>query len=457
MATLITADPLQTEPVISSPTAANTPVPTLTMTPEPEPARYGEPAGCQDVSPSGDLGERFLYAEKLLGEPHGVRRRIKAQFWNPQNGKSAPAGEILSLDVQDLQWKYQLQELANAVFIAGFIPRLYKPTEGSLEMLLIPLDTGRADDTWQPYIQSYFDTDLPGLAGDEMAIPMLRLTPCRWMAAQGLAPDLEPGVQEEADWSQPDLLEAGRSFLAADTDAAFAVAKRIHWLEGDGVESPANMCGPLAWAILAEAGALPPGYGGWSKGPISFWLPDPKVDGRPWSLFPEWLYSLRYVYTPLAFEDFNADPLNPGDILYTNATRFGFDHVLLVSDTDEEGNAWSFTNIIHNKPVMDYTIRHVMLYSLRSEEEGIIRGDWSHDRRNGLTGQGGFEQFTWLWREKDIRQTAMDYIVRAGDSLPLVAMLWKTPPEEIARANGMQLSDQLEVGQTLSIPPNPLP
>jgi len=51
----------------------------------------------------------------------------------------------------------------------------------------------------------------------------------------------------------------------------------------------------------------------------------------------------------------------------------------------------------------------------------------------------------------------MDYIVRAGDSLPLVAMLWKTPPEEIARANGMQLSDQLEVGQTLSIPPNPLP
>ena len=93
---------------------------------------------------------------------------------------------------------------------------------------------------------------------------------------------------------------------------ADAVAHRIGWLDGRS-ESPALMCGPLAWAILNDARAFPPGYGGWVRTPKSFWLPKPSENGRPWSLFPPDTYTLRHFDQPLGTFDLRATPVADRD------------------------------------------------------------------------------------------------------------------------------------------------
>lgn len=458
-ATPLTASATYPPPPSPQPSATARAFPTSTPAPSPtlEPLRYGEPAGCQPAMPSADLTARMEYAEQLLGEPWALRRRAHLPFWDPGAGREMPVTEVAHLNVQDLKWKYQLQELASAAYTAGLLPWLRQVPERDLTLLLIPLHPDLLGTRWEGYIQAWFDPSASAPPGDEYTLPLLRHTPCHWMVANGLAPDLPAGLLEAADWSQPDLPSAATPFLAADTDAAFAIAREINWQPENDGESPANMCGPLVWAEEDRAAALPPGYGGWSKGSLSFWLPDPRGDGRPWNMFPPWLYRLRHVYTPIADEDFHQNPFHPGDMIYTFATRFGFDHILLVTESDAEGNTWGVSNVIHNKPVRDFTIRRILLYSLSDDSAGMYRNDWKNDRRNGLTGQGGFDVFTWAWRAKDITGEPAPYTVRAGDNLPLIASVWKTPPERIAEANGLDPSQPLTVGRELLIPPNPAP
>jgi hypothetical protein len=214
------------------------------------------------------------------------------------------------------------------------------------------------------------------------------------------------------------------------------------------------MCGPLTWAILNDAGAFPPGYGEWTDDPKSFWLPKPSVNGRPWSLFPPGTYHVERFGEALSGFDFSRYPLYPGDVLYTYSASNGFDHVLVVSEADSSGSPYSVTNLVI-KPKKEFSIQRVQLYDPQDPTAGIIRNQWAHDLVNGRTGDKGFEVFRWAWRAKDIQRQALSYNVQVGDTLPLVAARWRTPPELIAAANGLEITAALRVGQELSIPPNP--
>jgi hypothetical protein len=214
------------------------------------------------------------------------------------------------------------------------------------------------------------------------------------------------------------------------------------------------MCGPLVWSICSDAGVFPPGYGDWLSGPKSFWLPKPEVNGRPWSLFPPETYRVIHIHDPLGRYDFSILPLHPGDMLYTYSGGDGFDHVLVVTEEDEQGRIYAVSNVIRYKPEKRFTIERILLYDPNDAQAGYFRNQWSKDLANGRTGQKGFEVFRWNWRAKDIEGVDVSYIVQPGDTLPLVAARWHTPPEEILKANGLEMDAQLLVGQELIVPAN---
>jgi hypothetical protein len=442
-----------------APTPTFTAQPTQPPTPTPTPVqRFGEPAGCRIPDPGETLEQRLAIAETIYAGAGSFNHRLQFSTWNSVTAQYELTGkDVLALQVNDIGPKYRVQELANALFVAGFVPWLRLGSEKDLHILAVALRPGVLDSIWGSYVSAYFAGPLSEPANDLSVVPMLRLTPCDWMIQQGYAPPVPAGELEMAAWDQPDFTAAAQSFLADTTEEAFQVSYQIDWLEGD-TESPASMCGPLTWAINAQSGALPPGYGAWStgaNGAKSFWLPKPVENGRPWNLFPPWMYTLDRHPTPIAKYDFTAHPLNTGDIIYTYAALFGFDHILMVTEKDVDGGVYAVTNLIKNKPKPNYTIRRVLLFTPVDPAAGIYRNQWTTDRVNGRTGQKGFEIFRWKWREKDILKQAAPYTVMIGDTLPLVAALWHTPPEAIAAANGLDPAQPLRPGAEIMIPPNP--
>ena len=133
---------------------------------------------------------------------------------------------------------------------------------------------------------------------------------------------------------QERLRLASLAYQAFDPEDAEEIARSLDFLEGEN-ESAENICGPLAAAILRDAGLLPN-----LPGPIqdlkSFWQARPITNGRPWNMFPERDYEVFHYDTPLAEFDFIAWPLQPGDFLYTYAEHSGFEHMFIVTEVDAE-------------------------------------------------------------------------------------------------------------------------
>ncbi len=442
-----------------------TPLPTLSpppVTPTPAaateaaPAAYAEPAGCLGANEQAQLStaDMLAYADQLLALETPLARRRLTRAWNASARVYQLTGEdALAFSTSLVQNRYLVQEMLNALHAAGFAAWLRQDAQAGEHILAVPMRAAALQGAWAAYIRAYWQPgELP--AGDASVVETLRLSPCRWMVASGLAPDVPVGQLEGAGWQQPDFASSAQAFLAADSPSAFAVARGIAWLDGK-TESPALMCGPLAWAITSAAGAFPPGYGAWDAAPKSFWLPKPSENGRPWSLFPPDTYTLRRFSEPLGSADLIAYPLEAGDLVYTYSKQDGFDHVLVVSEVDSEGNRFAVTNLTQVKPRLEYSIRRILLYSAKDPTVGYFRNQWANDRVNGRTGDGGFEVFRWAWRAKDLSGQPARYTVRPGDSLPLVAARWKTPPGQIASANGLDPSAPLRVGQELIIPVNP--
>jgi hypothetical protein len=453
----------QTPTTTPSPNPTETavaPMPTVALPPQEQAtlapiSRYGEPAGCRQPVAGETLEQQLAYAEQIYGFAGSLTDRLQYATWNPASGKYEPTGkEVLALQVKDVAPEYRLQDLANALLVAGFVPWLRMDEEKKLHVLAVALRPGVMESTWGEYVRSYFDGPLSEPGNDLTVIPMMRLTPCDWMIQQGYAPPVAAGQLEMAGWEQPDFASAAKPFLASTTEDAYAVSYMIDWQDGGDTESPTTMCGPLTWAIIAQAGALPPGYGGWRSGAKSFWLPDPEENGRPWNLFPRWMYTLERHETPIAQYDFNAHPLYAGDMIYTYAKTFGFDHILAVTENDKDGGAYTVTNLIRNFPEKEYTIRRLLLFTPVDHNAGIYRNEWTTDRKNGRTGQKGYEIFRWKWREKDILGQPAPYTVMPGDTLPLVAARWRTPPEDIAAANNLDPTQSLQSGAEIMIPPN---
>jgi beta-lactamase class A len=185
------------------------------------------------------------------------------------------------------------------------------------------------------------------------------------------------------------LREAALKFVADTEKDAIQVARSLGYLINDG--HPASVCGPLAVAILREAGLI-------SRyiDLHDFWLLNPrdrmnlKILERT---FPrdEFMWYQNRIST--AEFDFQAFPLKAGDFIYLYAGDPGsFEHMLTVSRVDEDGKAYSVTNF--DTPD-GYVIKEVVLYDPMQPGVGKLY-DWTNRKnyRYGLTGFGGFD----LWR-----------------------------------------------------------
>jgi hypothetical protein len=298
------------------------------------------------------------------------------------------------------------------------------------------------------YLRGYnglpFTSGDPGL--DRHGGPLI----CHWMREVGYndmrtpTPIPTPGIP----W-QERLRQAALAYQAFYPEDAEQIARRLNFLDGQR-ESAENLCGPLAAAILRDAGLLPA-----QAGPVqdlkSYWQARPSQNGRPWNLFPERDYEVFRFDTPLAEFDFTAWPLQPADFVYTYAKDHGFEHMFIVTEVDAQERAFTVTNqyqswghrIWGNTLILRY-----LLYDPHSPGEGIIYNEWSN-RRLGMTGQNGFE----VLRKRGLEAGSLyPYTIRPGDTLPELAARFGALPESLVQANpGMDLAN-LQVGQLLTIP-----
>lgn len=173
-----------------------------------------------------------------------------------------------------------------------------------------------------------------------------------------------------------------------------ADSKRIaREINGVGYGDPSNICGPLAIAILRDAGVIAA-----SIVPHDYWLLDPNkvIDQRLISnAFPPEEFSHEKFSTQLNKVDWTSAPLLPGDFLFIWHGSWGnFDHMLTVSRVDAEGRAYAVTNFGTSE---GYLIAEVMLYDPADPSEGMFH-TWTRQRDQilGSTGFGGFE----IWRAR---------------------------------------------------------
>ena len=144
--------------------------------------------------------------------------------------------------------------------------------------------------------------------------------------------------------------------------------------------------GPLAAAILREGGVISP-----DTSLYNFWLLNPRIDGHKISVFfPENLFELTQIRTPIIEYAFAKNPLKAGDFLYLYAGPNGtFEHMLTVTRVDESGRAYTVTNVNTDD---GYYIDEFMLYDPNAPKTGLFYrwNDREYDHL-GLTGSGGFD------------------------------------------------------------------
>ncbi len=179
-------------------------------------------------------------------------------------------------------------------------------------------------------------------------------------------------------------------YIASTEDEAMEVARGLNFV-GRKYEDPSNMCGPLAFALLRDAGVIDKYIN-----LHDVWLLNPEGDQQLLEdIFPrdkfEW-FSFREQINKFDFEAF---PLKTGDLLFLYAGHSGsFQHVLTVTRVDEEGRAYSVTNV---NTVEGYIIEENLLYDPAEPSAGLFYR-WTNRSflMLGRTGFGGFD----LWRPK---------------------------------------------------------
>jgi hypothetical protein len=180
------------------------------------------------------------------------------------------------------------------------------------------------------------------------------------------------------------LAERARKYVAETEEDATRVARSLGYLENDG--HPASVCGPLSAAVLRDAGLIS-AYTDLHE----FWLLNPRLNLPVLErTFPKDEFTWFHTDQSTAAFDFKSFPLMAGDFLYLFAGDPGsFEHMLTVSKVDEEGRAYTVTNI-HTPE--GYVIQEVLLVD--PEQPGVGQlADWTNRQKNGklgLTGFGGF-------------------------------------------------------------------
>jgi hypothetical protein len=185
------------------------------------------------------------------------------------------------------------------------------------------------------------------------------------------------------------LYKASLNYVQPTVLDSIHKAKEIN---GVGYGDPTNICGPLAFAIMQDAGLLK------NTGlvPHDFWLLNPLASTDEKLLeraFPSNRFlHLKYA-TPLNRINFRTFPLLPGDFLFIwHGSGGNFDHMLVVTRVDSNLHAYTVTN--YGTP-QGFVIAEALLYDPNDPNAGIFH-TWTQERDAilGSTGFGGFE----LWR-----------------------------------------------------------
>jgi hypothetical protein len=184
------------------------------------------------------------------------------------------------------------------------------------------------------------------------------------------------------------LYRASLNYVQTSVADSLRISKEIN---GVGYGDPTNICGPLAIAILRDAGIIDI-----NTIPHDFWLLDPRqVTDQQLieAAFPQDRWTHSVVPTSLKEVDWIATPLQPGDFLFIWHGSWGnFDHMLVVNHVDSAGRTYAVTN--YGTPD-GYMIAETMLYDPNDARAGMFH-TWTkvRDAPLGSTGFGGYE----LWR-----------------------------------------------------------
>ena len=187
---------------------------------------------------------------------------------------------------------------------------------------------------------------------------------------------------------QINLYNASVQYIAATTRGSLYLSKEIN---GVKYGNASNTCGPLAIAILRDAGILSQ-----EVVPHDFWLLNPAVPNDRRLLnrtFPVERFLHAETKYPITKIDWKAFPLLPGDFIYIKSGTGGnFDHMLTVNRVDARGRAYAVTNYATE---FGFVITEVMLYDPNDSKAGIFH-TWTQkpNQMLGSTGFGGFE----VWR-----------------------------------------------------------
>lgn len=186
------------------------------------------------------------------------------------------------------------------------------------------------------------------------------------------------------------IYRASIAYVKETVREAKAESKAIN---GVGYGDPTNICGPLAIAILRDAGVISPDIV-----PYDFWLLNPVLvlDQRKIEqAFPADQFTHVKFTTPLNKVDWTSAPLEPGDFVFIWHGSWGnFDHMLVVNRVDSAGRAYAVTNF---GTAEGYVIQETMLYDPQDPNAGIFH-TWTQARDQilGSTGFGGYE----VWRAR---------------------------------------------------------
>ena len=186
------------------------------------------------------------------------------------------------------------------------------------------------------------------------------------------------------------LYETSLRFIAKTPADSLRVSTEVN-----GVKTYASTtCGPLAVAILRDAGLIPADII-----PHDYWLLNPDVpENRRLldAIFPKERYDDTRYKVKLQKFDWVTNPLEPGDFVYIYAGTGGnFEHMLVVTRVDSQGRAYSVMNVYAPD---GFIIDEILLYDPLDASAGIFR-QWTSRQwqQSGSTGFAGFE----LWRLKE--------------------------------------------------------
>lgn len=192
---------------------------------------------------------------------------------------------------------------------------------------------------------------------------------------------------------QLDRLEAASiAYISPDPQSADETVRNMAYAAG---ADASLTCGPLAIAILQDAQLLSPYFD-----LNDFWLSSP-LPGRNEPIFkeafPQDQYEWKRDHTPLAEMDFMADPLLPGDFIYT----FGgnYEHMFTVTRVDDAGRTFTVQNVeqgyLNDDPDdISFIIQETLLYDPNNPGAGMVY-EWADDFnwKLGLTGIDGIMRF----------------------------------------------------------------